>query len=82
MPYAKGIESRRDLLRPVAREQRARGMTFRQIAKNLRVSVGTAHAWARDVHVCLPNPWHRARAREAAMPPMNLAGWPPLWRGT
>jgi hypothetical protein len=50
------------------RADRARGLTVRQIAAQHAVSVGLVHRLVSDVHVIMPNRWHRARQREEPSP--------------
>lgn len=51
------------------RADRARGWTFREIASHYAVSLQTVHRAVTDVHVALPNAWHKARVpKEAPLP--------------
>lgn len=50
------------------RADRARGLTVHQIAARHGVSVGLAHRVVADVHIMLPNRWHRARQQDAPSP--------------
>jgi hypothetical protein len=52
------------------RADRARGWTFRQIASHYAVSLQTVHRAVADVHVFLPNKWHRARLPAEPPPPV------------
>ena len=53
----KARKARRDSIRA----DRARGFTFRGLARVHGVSLSTVHFVARDVPVQLPSAWHRAR---------------------
>lgn len=47
---------------------RARGLTVRELAASYGVSLALVHRVVSDVHIMLPNRWHRARQREAPAP--------------
>ncbi|HMN91664.1 MAG TPA: hypothetical protein PKC60_00395 [Hydrogenophaga sp.] len=47
---------------------RARGLTVREVAARYGVSLALAHRVVSDVHIMLPNRWHRARQRETPAP--------------
>lgn len=56
------------------RADRARGWSYRKLARAHGVSVALAHKLARDVHMTLPSPWHRARLpKEDPLPPCPQA---------
>lgn len=67
MPRAPSKDTRteRNLM---MRADRARGLTVHQIAVRHGVSVGLAHRVVSDVHIMLPNRWHRARQQDAPAP--------------
>lgn len=53
------------------RADRARGWTIRKIAAWHGVSLAMAHRVVGDVHVMLPNRWHRERLpKEQPLPPL------------
>ena len=51
------------------REARARGWSYRKLARVHGVSVALAYRVASDVYMVLPGPWHRARLPKEAPPP-------------
>jgi hypothetical protein len=51
---------------------RVRGLTMRRIAQLHRVSLGLVHQLTHDVHVLLPNAWHRARLPKEVMLPLEF----------
>lgn len=52
------------------RADRARGWPLRKIAAWHGVSLALAHRLAHDVHIQLPNRWHRARMpQDVPLPP-------------
>lgn len=57
------------------RADRSRGLTIHQIAARHGVSVGLAHRVVADVHIMLPNRWHRARLRELDALPCGPLHW-------
>ena len=70
MPRAPNPAIRRERNAAI-RADRARGLTVRQIAALHHVSLNQVHRVVRDVHIVLPNRWHRARQPKAApLPPL------------
>lgn len=73
MPKAPNSTARTERNRAM-RADRARGWSYRKLARAHGVSVALAYRVARDVHMALPSPWHRARLpKEAPMPPCPQA---------
>lgn len=56
------------------RADRARGFSYRKLARLHGVSVALAYRVASDVYMVLPGPWHRARLPKAVpLPPCPQA---------
>ncbi|GAB3355476.1 hypothetical protein GCM10027395_06340 [Giesbergeria sinuosa] len=54
------------------RADRARGWSYRKLAQVHGVSLALAYRLARDVHMVLHSPWHRARLPKEAPQPAYL----------
>lgn len=63
------------------RANRARGWSYRKLARVHGVSLALAYRVTRDVYMVLPSPWHRARLpKDVPQPPCPQAlAW--HWRG-
>ena len=64
----------RTLRNAAMRADRARGWSYRKLARVHGVSVALAYRVASDVYMVLPSPWHRARLPKAVpLPPCQQA---------
>jgi hypothetical protein len=73
MPKAPNSTARTERNRAM-RADRARGWSYRKLARVHGVSVALAYRVASDVYMVLPNQWHRARLpKDVPQPPCPQA---------